>query len=187
MSSKVGIFKKISWTLRQITERRHLYLGWNGPSLRWAFICRKHKQMPLFFQRREGRKPQQTGWVCSVCVCVCVCTWKEETGKGSERESERERGQREIKAGGMFLNLCVGGEASPTQNALPHSLTAHSGFSGASLLFVFCTVMLPLHQSSPDILRESWSGDSARTGGPPLTCDTSPTRRSTRVSTALAL
>lgn len=124
--------------------------GVNGPSQSWAFICRKHKQMALFFQSREGRKPEQTGW-----VCVCTRTWKEERRRGAERESR----EREIKAGGMFLNLCVGGGASPTQNALPHSLQPTQVFRSITFLCSQQIMILPLHQSSPAILRESWNGD----------------------------
>lgn len=50
------------------------------------------------------------------CVCACPCAYEQ------KREGGREKAEREIKAGDMLLNVCVGGEASPTQSALPHSL-----------------------------------------------------------------
>lgn len=130
-------------------ERRHLYLGWNGSSQSWAFICRKHKQMSLFFQRRKGRKAQQTGPVCSVFVFVCM--WKEER----ERERDQSRG----------LGLCLWISVWEVKPHLPRMpcLTPHSPlrFLGASL---FLAASL-FHQSSPDILRESRNDDLVRTNG----------------------
>lgn len=54
----------------------------------------------------------------------------------------------------MFLNPCVGGEASPTQNALPHSLHPTQVFRSITSVISERIMMLPPHQSSPDILRE---------------------------------
>lgn len=128
-------------------ERQHLYLGWNGSSQSCTFICRKHKQMPLLFQRREGRKPQQTG---RVCVCVSACE------KTTEGRGERERADRD-QSRGYVLNLRVGGEASPTHNALPHSLQATQVFRSITSLSSEHIMILPPHLSSPDILRKSWN------------------------------
>ena len=72
-----------------MTARRRVHLRWNQPRRRWAFICRNHKQMSLFLQRREGRKAQQTGPGC-VCVCVCVCA------RARARETKRKTDQSEV-------------------------------------------------------------------------------------------
>lgn len=89
------------------------------------------------FKGERGERHNKQGQ-CAACLCLCAC------------EKKRERDRSKKGAGAMSLNLCVGGEASPTQNALPHSLQPTQVFR--------CITFLssePLHQSSPDILRES--------------------------------
>lgn len=51
----------------------------------------------------------------------------------------------------MLQKPCVGGEASPSQNALPHSLQPTQGFR--SITSFSQLVILSLHQSSAAILR----------------------------------
>lgn len=135
-------------------ERQHLYLGWMGHHKAELSSAGNINKWLCSFKAERGESQNKQG-ECAVCVCVCTRTWKEERRRGAERESR----EREIKAGGMFLNLCVGGGASPTQNALPHSLQPTQVFRSITFLCSQQIMILPLHQSSPAILRESWNGD----------------------------
>lgn len=94
------------------------------------------------FKGGTGERHNKQGQ--SVCVCLHV------NRRASERAGSKQG------AGAMFLNLCVGGEASPTQNALPHSLQPTQVFRCITFLS-----SKPLHQSSPYTLRESCNGDLA--------------------------
>lgn len=102
------------------------------------------------FKAERGESQNKQG-ECAVCVCASAHARE----KKREEEEQRESREREIKAGGMFLNLCVGGGASPTQNALPHSLQPTQVFRSITFLCSQQFMILPLHQSSPAILRES--------------------------------
>lgn len=103
--------------------------GVNGPSQSWAFICRKHKQMALFFQSREGRKPEQTGWVCSVCASAHA------REKKREEEEQREKAEKERSKQGVCFWISVW-EVEPHLPRMP-CLTPCSPlrFLGASLFF----------------------------------------------------
>lgn len=96
--------------------------GVNGPSQSWAFICRKHKQMALFFQSREGRKPEQTGWVCSVCVRLHMHVKRRE----KKRSRERKQRKRDQSRGYVFESLCGRWSLTPCSPLR---------FLGASLFF----------------------------------------------------
>lgn len=95
--------KKKSRTLRQIIEE-HYFIGhgFHLPETRTNVFV-------LATERRGERHNKQR----QQCVCMRVMRVK---------RREREGGRDQSRGLGLcFSNLCVGGEASPTQNALRHS------------------------------------------------------------------
>ncbi len=80
-----------------------------SPGVKWVVAKRSfHLQKTetnVFVLSKERGAKATTNRASMQCVCA--------------RENKRERDQ---SRGGYVLNPCVGGEASPTQNALPPSL-----------------------------------------------------------------
>lgn len=122
--------------MKDLIEEENLHLGWNWSLHSWAFICSKHKQMSLFFQRRKGQKHNQQGPVFSVCVCVLV--------KRREGEWEVERSERELdQSRGCWGSVS---ESVWEVKPLPHSLQP----TQVCRCFTFLSSDYLL-QSSPDI------------------------------------
>lgn len=127
----------MKWNLKKNGGVAAPVAGVNGSSQSRAFICREHRQMPLFFSKERGAKAT-TNRVSVRFVCLHV-------KRRGRRDTSKQGG------GGCFRNpVWEEGEASPTQNALPHSLQPTQVFR--SITSFSQLVILSLHQSSTAIL-----------------------------------